>query len=226
MTQALRKPNELPAKEIIARRAARELKNGMVINLGIGLPTMVPQYLPEDIRVTIQSENGIIGMGSMQDGGMHRHITDASGKKTAVARGGAFIDSVTSFSLIRGGHVDVTILGSLQVDQEGSLANWMIPGKKTPGMGGAMDLLAGVRQVIVAMEHTAHGRPKIMKKCTLPYTAVHCVTKIITEMCVLEVTKAGLMMTELNPSYTISEVRAATEADFVISEKLRELQID
>lgn len=225
MGEALNALEARSAKEIIARRTALELKDGMVVNLGIGLPTLIPQYLPADIRVTIQSENGVIGLNKAPEGAQHSYVTDASGKRAAVSSGGAFIDSVTSFGLIRGGHVDVTILGSLQVDQEGSLANWMIPGKKTPGMGGAMDLLVGVRQVIVAMEHTARGVPKIMKKCTLPLTAVHCVTKIITEMCVFDVTDAGLVMTELNPQYTIAEVQAVTEADFTISDYLTEMKI-
>lgn len=225
MAEALCSLNKLSNKEIIARRAARELKDGMVVNLGIGLPTMVPGYLPADIRVTIQSENGIVGLESCEGKELNPKITDASGKKTSVSKGASFIDSVNSFSLIRGGHVDVTILGGLQVDQEGSIANWMIPGKKTPGMGGAMDLLAGVKQVIVAMEHTAHGNPKILKKCTLPYTAVNCVTKIITEMCVFEVTEVGLMMVELNPEFSINQVQEVTEADFVISKDLKEMSI-
>lgn len=223
MTQTVKKDIVMSAKEIIAHRTAKELKDGMVVNLGIGLPTMVPQYLPEDVHVTIQSENGIVGMGAASGNG-EAHVTDASGKLAGVTNGGAFIDSVTSFGLIRGGHVDVTILGSLQVDQEGSLANWMIPGKKMPGMGGAMDLLAGVREVIVAMEHTAKGKPKIMKKCTLPYTAVNCVTKIITEMCVFQIGDYGLMMTELNRDYTIDDVKNATEADFIVSRRLKNME--
>ena len=221
MSEALNAFEARSAKEIIARRTALELKNGMVVNLGIGLPTLIPQYLPSDIRVTIQSENGIIGLDKVQDDTRHPHITDASGKLAAVASGGAFIDSVTSFGLI----VDATILGGLEVDEEGSLANWIIPGKKMPGMGGAMDLLAGVRQVIVAMEHTARGIPKILKKCTLPLTAVHCVTKIITEMCVFNVTDTGLVLTELNPQYTIDDVQAVTEAEFAISKNLTEMNI-
>lgn len=222
MTQAMRKDSHMSAREIIARRTAKELRDGMVVNLGIGLPTQIPQYLPNNVHVTIQSENGIIGMGTIAEKGAH--TTDASGKIASVECGGAFIDSVTSFGLIRGGHVDVTILGSLQVDAEGSLANWMIPGKKTPGMGGAMDLLAGVREVIIAMEHTAKGTPKIMKKCTLPFTAVNCVTKIITEMCVFQVGDYGLMMTELNRDYTIDDVKKVTEADFVVSRRLKQME--
>lgn len=211
------------AKERIARRAAMELRDGMVINLGIGLPTLVPQYLPQEVRVTIQSENGIIGMGAPQ--GKQQHVTDASGRYAAARCGGVFIDSVASFGLIRGGHIDATILGSLQVDAEGSIANWMVPGKKMPGMGGAMDLLTGVRNVIVAMEHTVGGAPKIMKRCTLPYTAVNCATKIITEMCVFEITPAGLVLTELHADYTLDEVRQATEAAFAVSEALKVMPV-
>ena len=140
-----------------------------------------------------------------------------------MALGGAFIDSATSFGLIRGGHVDATILGGLEVDQEGSLSNWIIPGKKVPGMGGAMDLLVGAKNVIVAMEHTAKGAPKILKKCRLPYTAVHCITKIITEMCVLDVTPDGLVMTEINPEFTVDDVKAATEADFTVAADLKHM---
>ncbi|MBO4878713.1 MAG: succinyl-CoA--3-ketoacid-CoA transferase, partial [Clostridia bacterium] len=149
------------------------------------------------------------------------HDVDAGGSPSGVAPGGAFIDSATSFGLIRGGHVDATILGGLEVDEEGSLSNWIIPGKKMPGMGGAMDLLVGAKNVIVAMEHTAKGNPKILKKCKLPYTAVKCVTKIITEMCVIEVTPEGLLMTEYNPEFTIDEIKAATAADLIISPDLK-----
>lgn len=216
---------EMSAKEIIARRTAKELKNGMVVNLGIGLPTMVPNYLPNDVHVTLQSENGMIGMSSVVQGETNPYITDAGGKHASIEHGGAFIDSSTSFSLIRGGHIDITILGSLQVDEEGSLANWMIPGKKTPGMGGAMDLLAGVKNVIVAMEHTAKGTHKILKKCTLPLTAVNCVTKIITEMAVFDVTPNGLILIEYNPAYTIDDLKKATGADFSLSENLIEMAV-
>ena len=208
-------------KGFIAARVAKELKDGDVVNLGIGLPTLVPSYLPEGVQVTLQSENGIIGTGSVTDANRDPiHVVDAGGSPSAVSAMGCFIDSATSFGLIRGGHVDATILGGLEVDEEGSLSNWIIPGKKMPGMGGAMDLLVGAKNVIVAMEHTAKGAPKILKKCTLPYTAVHCVTKIITEMCVFDVTKDGLVMTEINPEFTVDDVRAATEADFTVAEPL------
>ncbi|BDF69110.1 succinyl-CoA--3-ketoacid-CoA transferase [Oscillospiraceae bacterium] len=211
-------------KGYIAKRVAKELKDGDVVNLGIGLPTLVPNYLPEGVHVTLQSENGIIGTGTLNDSNRDPlYVTDAGGSPAAVALGGAFIDSATSFGLIRGGHVDATILGGLEVDQEGSLSNWIIPGKKVPGMGGAMDLLVGAKNVIVAMEHTAKGAPKILKKCRLPYTAVHCITKIITEMCVLDVTPDGLVMTEINPEFTVDDVKAATEADFTVAADLKHM---
>lgn len=211
-------------KAFIARRVAKELHDGDVVNLGIGLPTMVPQFLPEGVHVTLQSENGIVGAASVDDWNNNPlHVVDAGGNPSAVAPGGSFIDSATSFAMIRGGHVDATILGGLEVDQEGSLSNWIIPGKKMPGMGGAMDLLVGAKYVIVAMEHTAKGKPKILKKCRLPYTAVKCVNKIITEMCVLEVTEQGLLLTEYNPEYTLDQIREATEAELIISPDLKSM---
>ena len=209
-------------KEFIARRVARELKDGDVVILGIGLPTMIPQFLPEDVHVTLQAENGIIGAAPATDATYDPiHVVDASGKPTAVSATGCYIDSMTSFGLIRGGHVDATILGGLEVDEEGSLSNWIVPGKKMPGMGGAMDLLVGAKHVIVAMEHTAKGNPKILKKCRLPYTAVKCITKIITEMCVIECTPDGLLLTEYNPEFTSEEIQAATEARLIISPELK-----
>ena len=209
-------------KGFIAKRVAKELKDGDVVNLGIGLPTLVPNYLPAGVKVTLQSENGIVGTGTVNDENRDPlYVTDAGGAPAAVAPGGAFIDSCSSFGLIRGGHVDATILGGLEVDEEGSLSNWIIPGKKMPGMGGAMDLLVGAKEVIVAMEHTAKGKPKILKKCTLPYTAVHCVTKIITEMCVIDVTDKGLELVEINPEFTVDDVKAATEADLIVSPDLK-----
>lgn len=211
-------------KAFIARRVAKELHDGDVVNLGIGLPTMVPQFLPEGVHVTLQSENGIVGAASVNDWNHNPlHVVDAGGNPSAVASGGSFIDSATSFAMIRGGHVDATVLGGLEVDQEGSLSNWIIPGKKMPGMGGAMDLLVGAKYVIVAMEHTTKGKPKILKKCRLPYTAVKCVNKIITEMCVMEVTDQGLLLTEYNPEYTLDQIREATEAELTISPDLKSM---
>ncbi|MBR5537961.1 MAG: 3-oxoacid CoA-transferase subunit B [Clostridia bacterium] len=209
-------------KAFIAARVAKELKDGDVVNLGIGLPTMVPQFLPEGVHVTLHAENGIIGAGLVTDENRDPiHVVDAGGQPAAASARGCFIDSATSFGLIRGGHVDATILGGLEVDEEGSLSNWIIPGKKMPGMGGAMDLLVGAKNVIVAMEHTAKGNPKILKKCKLPYTAVHCVTKIITEMCVIECTKEGLLLTEYNPEFTLEQIQAATEATLIVSPDLK-----
>lgn len=212
------------AKAFIAARVAKELKDGDVVNLGIGLPTLVPAYLPEGIHVTLQSENGIIGTGTLTDATRDPlHVTDAGGSPAAAALGAAFIDSCSSFALIRGGHVDATILGGMEVDQEGSLSNWIIPGKKVAGMGGAMDLLVGAKNVIVAMEHTAKGAPKILKKCTLPYTAVHCVTKIITEMGVFNVTADGLVLAERNPQFSLDDVKAATAADFTVAPDCKDM---
>ena len=209
-------------KAFIAKRVAKELKNGDVVNLGIGLPTLVPNYLPKGVQVTLQSENGIIGTGGVSQENLDPiHVVDAGGAPSAVGFGGCFIDSATSFGLIRGGHVDATVLGGLEVDEEGSLSNWIIPGKKMPGMGGAMDLLVGAKNVIVAMEHTAKGSPKILKKCRLPYTAVRCITKIITEMAVINVTEKGLELVEYNPEFTVEQIQAATEATLIVSPELK-----
>jgi len=205
-------------KEFIARRVARELKDGDFVNLGIGLPTMVPQFLPDDVHVTLQAEVGMVGAGpSPATDPDPRYVVDAGGRPASIRPGGAFIDSATSFTLIRGGHVDATVLGALQVDASGNLANWIIPGKMVPGMGGAMDLVVGAKRVIVAMEHTQRGEPKILTRCTLPLTAVGCVDLIVTEMGVIEVTPAGLVLTEINPELTVEQVRAATAAPLAIS---------
>lgn len=210
-------------KEDIAARVARELKHGDVVNLGIGLPTLVPNYLPSGVDVILQSENGMIKMGPKPSPEDARpvYVTDAGGQPAAVAPGGCYIDSCVSFGLIRGGHVDCTVLGALEVDEEGNLANWMIPGKKVPGMGGAMDLVVGAKKVIVAMEHTAKGSHKILKRCRLPLTAVKCVDMIVTEMGVMEVTDRGLVLTEYNPEFTVEEIREATEAALIVSQTLR-----
>ena len=211
-------------KGFIAKRVAKELKDGDVVNLGIGLPTLVPNYLPEGIHVTLQAENGTIGAASADAVNPDPiHDVDAGGSPSGIVLGGSFIDSSVSFGLIRGGHVDATVLGGLEVDEEGSLSNWIIPGKKMPGMGGAMDLLVGAKNVIVAMEHTAKGAPKILKKCKLPYTAVKCITKIITEMGVMEVTDKGLVLTEYNPEFTVEQIQAATEATLIISPNLKSM---
>ena len=207
----------------IAKRVAKEFKDGDFVNLGIGLPTMVPAYLPEDVHVILQAEVGMAGQGGKPEVA-DPNVVDAGGQPSSIAPGGAFIDSATSFGLIRGGHVNATVLGALQVDEKGNLANWIIPGKMVPGMGGAMDLCAGAKNVIVAMEHTQKGTPKILKECTLPLTTKTCVTKIITEMGVINVTDKGLELVEINPEFTVEEVQAATEATLIISPDLKNIE--
>ncbi|MDR2414029.1 MAG: 3-oxoacid CoA-transferase subunit B [Odoribacteraceae bacterium] len=212
-------------REVIARRVALELKDGDVANLGIGLPTLVPNYLQPGVRVTLHSENGLLGTGPAPAGeGEDPEWTDAGGGFVTAMPGASTFDSATSFALIRGGHVDVTVLGALQVDERGDLANWIIPGKKVPGMGGAMDLLVGARRVILAMEHTARGEPKILEKCTLPLTAAGQVNLIVTEMAVIEVTPEGLVLRELHPDFTVEQVRAATAATLIISNELQPMK--
>lgn len=209
-------------KEVIARRVAMELKDGDVVNLGIGIPTLVPGYLPKGVDVVLQTENGLLGMGpAPEEGEEDPELTNAGGGYITALPGASTFDSATSFGIIRGGHVDVSILGALQVDEQGDLANWMIPGKKTPGMGGAMDLLVGAKKVILAMEHTAKGNPKIMKKCTLPLTAAGQVNLIVTEMGVIEVAEKGLILKEIHPDFTVEQVRAATEATLTVAEDLK-----
>ncbi len=211
-------------KPFIAKRAAQELHDGDVVNLGIGLPTLIPDYLPAGVNVTLQSENGMIGMGPTPEQGKEDPwFINAGGGFVTPATGACTFDSATSFGIIRGGHVDVSILGALQVDEQGDLANWMIPGKKTPGMGGAMDLLVGAKKVILAMEHTAKGNPKILKKCTLPLTAKGQVNMIITEMGVMEITPKGIVLTEINPEFTVEQVQAATEATLIVSPDLKKM---
>jgi acetate CoA/acetoacetate CoA-transferase beta subunit len=213
-------------RELIVKRVAKEFKDGDVVNLGIGLPTEVANYIPEGIEVTLQSENGFIGLGpAPREGEEDMDLVNAGSKFSTVVNGAAFFDSATSFMIIRGGHVDATVLGALQVDEKGNLANWMIPGKMVPGMGGAMDLVAGAKKVIVAMEHTQKGNHKILKNCTLPLTARNEVDLIVTEMGVMKVTKEGLVLTEIAPETTVEEVQAATEAQLIISPALKVMEI-
>ena len=201
-------------REVIARRVALELKDGDVVNLGIGLPTMVPNYLKPGVQVYLQSENGMIGMGPAPETGKEDpYLINAGGGSITAIPGAASFDSATSFA------------GALQVDENGDLANWLIPGKKAPGMGGAMDLLIGTRKVILAMEHTAKGSPKIMKKCSLPLTAKGQVNLIITEMCVIEVCpEKGLVVTEIHPDFTAEQVQAATEASLTFASEIIPMQ--
>ncbi len=214
----------MEAKDIIAKRVAKEFKDGDVVNLGIGLPTLVPNFIEEGVEIILHSENGFTGIGPAPDAdNIDMNLVNAGGQPVSILPGGVFFDSAMSFAIIRGGHLDATVLGALQVDEEGNLANWMIPGKLVPGMGGAMDLVGGAKKVIVAMTHTAKGEIKILKRCTLPLTGAKKVSKIITEMGVIEVTKDGLMLMEYNPEYTIEEIQAATEATLIISKDLKEM---
>ena len=213
-------------REVIAKRAALELKDGYIVNLGIGLPTLIPNYLKPGVKVLLQSENGIIGMGANpKEGEENKEIVNAGGSYTSIVDGGASFDSATSFAIIRGGHVDASILGAMQVDEKGNLANWMIPGKKVPGMGGAMDLVVGAKHVILAMEHTAKGSHKILKECTLPLTAKEQVNLIITEMGVMEITPEGIVLKEIHPEFTVEQVQEATEATLIIAEDLKPMQL-
>lgn len=213
-------------KEIIARRIAKELKDGDVVNLGIGLPTLVANYIPEEVNVFLQSENGFVGLGPTPEEGIEDpDIVNAGAQHVTIKPGAAFFDSSVSFGIIRGGHVDTTVLGALEVDQKGNLANYMVPGKMIPGMGGAMDLVSGAKKVIIAMNHTAKGEPKILKKCTLPLTAAGKVDLIVTELCVIEVTKSGLLLKELAPNTSIEDILRATAADLIISDCLKVMDI-
>jgi acetate CoA/acetoacetate CoA-transferase beta subunit len=207
----------MDAKNLIACRVAQELKDGDVVNLGIGLPTLIPDYLPEGVHITLQSENGFLGLGPLV-GDPIPNLVNAGGKPCGMVPGTAFFDSAMSFAIIRGGHVDVTVLGGLQVDQEGNLANWMVPGKMVPGMGGAMDLVTGAKNVIVAMEHaTKDGGAKILKRCTLPLTAAGKVSAIATELAFFRFIDGRLVLTEMAPGVTLDDIRARTEAEFVVS---------
>jgi acetate CoA/acetoacetate CoA-transferase beta subunit len=216
----------MEAQEIIARRIAHELKSGMLVNLGIGIPTLVAKYLPEGLHVFFQSENGLIGTGSPPEEGMaHPTLTDAGGRAVTALPGASTFDSAMSFGLIRGGHVDLTVLGGLQVDQSGLLANWTIPKKMVPGMGGAMDLVSGAKRVIVAMQHTAKGKPKIMKKCTLPLTSLRRIDLVVTELAVIAFPDGRATLLETAPGVTAAQVAAATEAELAIPGDVPEMKL-
>ena len=213
-------------QEFIAKRVALEFQQGDLVNLGIGLPTLVANFVPAEKEVIFQSENGCIRLGPAPDPeNVDPSITNAGAIPATILPGGAFIDSAMSFGIIRGGHVDVTVLGALQVAENGDIANYMIPGKMVPGMGGAMDLLSGAKKVIVAMEHTAKGAPKLVKTCDLPLTAVKAVDLIITEMGVIEVTQDGFLLVERNPEYTLEEIQQSTGADLHIRPNLKNMAI-
>jgi acetate CoA/acetoacetate CoA-transferase beta subunit len=214
----------MEAQTIIARRIARELRPGMLVNLGIGIPTLVANYLPEGMNVFFQSENGLIGTGPVPEAGMaHPTLTDAGGRPVSALPGASTFDSAMSFGLIRGGHVDVTVLGGLQVDSQGRLANWMIPKKMVPGMGGAMDLVCGAKRVIVAMQHTAKGAPKIVKTCSLPITSTRPVDLVVTELAVIAFPGGRATLLETAPGVSAAQVIASTDAPLTLSDQLSEM---
>ena len=216
----------MDAKELIARRIALELKDGSLVNLGIGLPTLVTKYLPAGVKVFFQSENGLIGMEPLPEPGLaDEYLADAGGSFIGAVPGACAFDSAFSFGLIRGGHVDATVLGGLEVDEEGQLANWTIPGKMVPGMGGAMDLVSGAKRVIVAMTHAAKGSSKILKKCSLPLTSIRRVSLVVTDLAVLEPTAEGLVLMERAPGVTVEEIVAASEAKLILPLDIPEMAI-
>jgi acetate CoA/acetoacetate CoA-transferase beta subunit len=211
----------MDAQTIIARRIARELREGMLVNLGIGIPTLVANYVPAGMHVFFQSENGLIGTGPVpQEGLAQARLTDAGGRPVTALPGACAFDSAMSFGLIRGGHLDMTVLGGLQVDQHGLLANWMIPGKMVPGMGGAMDLVAGAKRVVVAMQHTAKGKPKIVNRCSLPLTSIRPVDLVVTELAVIAFPGGRATLVETAPGVGVQQVLAATEAALEVPERV------
>jgi acetate CoA/acetoacetate CoA-transferase beta subunit len=216
----------MDAKELIARRVAREVTPGSLVNLGIGLPSLVANFVPASLGVFFQAENGVIGLGARPAEGMEdRHLTDAGGGFVTAVPGAASIDSAMSFGLIRGGHLDMTVLGGLQVDAEGRLANWKVPGKMVPGMGGAMDLVTGAARVVVAMQHAAKGQSKIVPRCTLPLTSLRRVDLVVTDLAVIEPTERGLVLRERAPGVDLDRILAATEAALVIPDNVPEMEI-
>jgi acetate CoA/acetoacetate CoA-transferase beta subunit len=216
----------MDSKELIARRVAGELEEGSLVNLGIGLPATVANYLPKDMTVYFQSENGIIGMAPLPEAGLEDpYLADAGGRFVGAIPGACAFDSCFSFGLIRGGHLEVTVLGGLQVDEQGQLANWVVPGAMVPGMGGAMDLVTGTKRVIVAMTHTNKGERKIVKKCTLPLTSLRRVTLVVTELAVIEPTADGLMLKERAPGVSVETIVAATEARLIVPAEVPEMRI-
>lgn len=220
------------AKDIIAFRCAQELKDGYVVNLGIGIPTQCARFFPEGIDITLHAELGLVGQGATPtpEKADRMHIVDASGNAASIIPGGVIVDSATNFGLIRGGHVDACILGALEADAEGSFGNWLIPGKKMTGMGGAMDLVNGAKNVILAMIHTQGSTPKIVEKCSLPLTGYHVVDKIVTELAVMDITPDGLMLSEYNPELgdmetAVAYIRQNTGAALILSETLKPMAL-
>ena len=215
----------MSAKQLIAKRVAQEVQSGDLVNLGIGLPTMVAQYIPPEVHVFFQSENGVIGVGGLPEGMENPSLTDAGGGFIGALPGAVAFDSAFSFGLIRGGHLNMTVLGGLQVDERGRLANWIIPGKLIPGMGGAMDLVVGAKRVVVAMTHTAKGTPKIVKELEFPMTSDRRVDLVVTELAVIEPTSDGLVLREVAPDVSVEQVQSATEADLIIVDSVPEMAI-
>ena len=216
----------MDAQNLIARRIAQELKSGMLVNLGIGIPTLVANHLPVGVHVYFQSENGLMGTGPMPERGLnHPDLTDAGGRPVTALPGACTFDSAMSFGLIRGGHLDMTVLGGLQVSQSGQLANWMIPGKMVPGMGGAMDLVTGAKKVVVAMQHTAKGQSKILKALSLPATSVRPVDLVVTEMAVIAFPGGRATLLETAPGVSVAQVVAATDADLVVAPDVKTMTL-
>jgi acetate CoA/acetoacetate CoA-transferase beta subunit len=217
----------MDAQTLIAKRIAQELRPGMLANLGVGIPTQVANYVPRDMHIYFQSENGLIGTGPIpQEGMAQAYLTDAAGQPVTALPGAATFDSAMSFGLIRGGHLDLTVLGGLQVDQAGLLANWTIPGKMVPGMGGAMDLVTGAKRVIVAMQHTAKGKPKIVKQCSLPLTSLRRIDLLVTELAVIGFADGRATLLETAPGVSVEEVVAATEAELVVPDRVPQMHIE
>jgi acetate CoA/acetoacetate CoA-transferase beta subunit len=216
----------MEAQTIIAKRIAQELRSGMLINLGIGIPTLVANYVPEGMSVFFQSENGLIGTGPIPEEGMAEPtLTDAAGHPVSALPGASTFDSAMSFGLIRGGHLDMTVLGGLQVDAQGHLANWMIPGKMVPGMGGAMDLVTGAKRVVVAMQHTAKGKPKVLKQCSLPLTSLRPVDLVVTELAVIAFPDGRATLAETAPGVTLEDVMASTDAELDVPQDVPQMRL-
>lgn len=216
----------MDSKELIARRVAQEIRPGMLVNLGIGLPSLVANYVPASMGVFFQAENGVIGLGARPPEGMEEpNLTDAGGGFVSAVPGAASIDSAMSFGLIRGGHLDMTVLGGLQVDELGHLANWKVPGRMVPGMGGAMDLVTGAGRVIVAMQHSAKGEAKVLRRCTLPLTAARRIDLLVTDLGVIAPTEQGLVLRERAPGVSLDQIRAATEAQLIVAGDIPEMDL-